>query len=282
MSLGPTARRRRLGTSLTELRASARRSLAEAAEHIGCSAGKIRNWEAGRSGIKKFELTALLDYYETPERVRSLLEELRREGAQRGWWSTYRLPEWFKPYVGLEQAASEVHNFEIELIPGLLQTEAYAREIHSAGRHITDPADVEKRVAARMERQQRLTAPVPLELRAVVSESALYRQIGGPAIMTEQLHHLRRLGRLPNVILQVLPNSVGTHPSLAGGFTLLRFVEQADPDVGWSENPLGGHVIEDRDDVAALTFMFDELRGLALSKRETAQLIARIVAEFTP
>ncbi|AOS63832.1 helix-turn-helix domain-containing protein [Actinoalloteichus hymeniacidonis] len=281
MSLGPTARRRRLGTSLAELRSEAQRSLNEAADHIGCSAGKIRNWEAGRSGIKKFELTALLDYYRTPQAVRGLLEDLRREGAQRGWWSTYRLPEWFKPYVGLEQAAVEVRNFEIELIPGLLQTKAYAREIHSAGTHITDPSDVEKRVAARMERQQRLWADEPLRLSAVVSEAALHRQIGGAEVMAEQLHHLRSLGRLPNVVLQILPSSVGTHPSLAGGFTFLRFAESADPDVGWTENPLGGNVIEDRDDVATLRTMFDELQRLALSKRDSTRLLARMLAEST-
>ncbi|APU22281.1 helix-turn-helix domain-containing protein [Actinoalloteichus sp. GBA129-24] len=279
MSLGPTARRRRLGSLLTEVRTAAHRSVQDAADQLDCSEGKIRNWETGRSGIKKVELSALLDYYGAPEDVRGQLEELRREGAKRGWWSTYRLPDWFKPYVGLEQAASEVRNFEIELVPGLLQTEAYAREIHSTGRHITDPADIDKRVAARMARQQRLTAEPPLELRAVVAEAALHRRVGSADVMAEQLDHLIALSKLPNVIVQVLTYEAGTHPSMTGGFTVLSFAEPTDPDVGFADNPLGGHVIDEAADVAALNFMFDELRSLALPTQDSLRLVTTIHGE---
>lgn len=229
--------------------------------------------------MKKSELAALLEYYEAPNEFRPHLEEARREGSKRGWWSTYRLPEWFKPYVGLESDAVTVCNFEVELIPGLLQTEDYAREIHSSGGHLTNPEDVDKRVSARMERQRRLTDSPPLELRAVISEAALRREIGGPKAMSEQRDHLLKLAELPNVMFQVVPFHVGSHASLPGGFALLSFAEPVDPDVGYMDSPLGGHVIEDTGDVRALRNLFDEVRSSALSQRDSITLASTIARE---
>ncbi|WP_406692105.1 helix-turn-helix transcriptional regulator [Saccharopolyspora sp. ID03-671] len=279
MTLGPTARRRRLGAHLAELRHAAGLTTADVAEFFGCTAQTIRNWERGTSTMKKVELAALLDKYGAAADTRSQLEETRREGSKRGWWSTYKLPEWFKPYVGLETDAAMVCNFEVELIPGLLQTESYAREIHSSGEHLTKPEDVEKRVAARLERQKRLTGEHPLELRLVISEGALRRSVGGPDVMREQLRQLIDLGGLPNVILQVIPFSAGAHASMPSGFTVLTFAEQADPDVAYMDGPLGGHVIEDPHDVGTLRNLFDEVRAAALPQRESLSLVRTIAEE---
>ncbi|WP_181188428.1 helix-turn-helix domain-containing protein [Actinopolyspora mortivallis] len=277
MALGPTARRRRLGAHLAELRENAGLSFAEVGEHMGASPQTIRNWEKGQASMKKMELAALMDLYDAPHEVRQTLEDARREGSKRSWWSTYRLPEWFKPYVGLETDAALVCNFEQELIPVLLQTEDYARAIHTSGGHITDPEDVEKRVAARMQRQRRLLdKDNPLELRAVISEAALYRKVGGRKAWSEQLEHLLALGERPNVMFQVIPYEAGAHASMASGFTVLSFAEPTDPDVAYMDGLLGGHVIEDNSDVTLLKNLFDELRSSAMPQRESIDLVREI------
>ncbi|MDP9641348.1 hypothetical protein J2S53_001293 [Actinopolyspora lacussalsi] len=246
-------------------------------EHMGASPQTIRNWEKGQASMKKMELAALLELYDAPHEVRQTLEDARREGSKRSWWSTYRLPEWFKPFVGLESDAALVCNFEQELILGLLQTEDYARAIHTSGGHITDPEDVEKRVAARMERQRRLfDKDNPLELRAVISEAALHRKVGGRKVWSEQLEHLLALAERPNVMFQVIPYDTGAHASMTSGFAVLSFAEQTDPDVAYMDGPLGGHVIEDNADVTLLRNLFDELRSSAMPQRESIDLVREI------
>jgi hypothetical protein len=254
----------------------------EAAELLGCSMGKVSNIEQGRYGVKKQELHALLAFYQVEPDVALVLEDLRREGAKRGWWSVYGLPEWFKPYIGLESDASSVRSFELELVPGLLQTEAYARAVHLAVRHLVAPEDVDRQVTARMERQRRLTETPPLELWAVISEAAVRRVVGSPQIMIEQLNHLRKLARaMPNIKVQVLPFSAGAHGSMSGPFSILSFPEPSDPDVAYVEYPVGGNCIEDAKDVSRFTILFDDLRDAALSSRDTTSLIGAIVDELS-
>jgi transcriptional regulator with XRE-family HTH domain len=276
---GPTARRRRLGATLVELRDSARKTQRDAADLLGCSVGKIVNIEKGRSGVKKAELEKLLEFYGTDAEQQHVMEELRKQGAKRGWWSTYGLPDWVKPFVGFENDASSVRNFELGIIPGLLQTEPYARAVHLTARHLAPPGTVDKRVAARLERQRRLTATPPLELWAVVDEAALHREVGGPAVMTEQLEHLLRMGQLPNVKIQVLPTNAGAHGSMSGPICVFSFADPAEPDIGWLEHPLGGNIVDDPGDVATMAMLFDDLREAALGVRESTRLISALVNE---
>ncbi|GDY31959.1 helix-turn-helix domain-containing protein [Gandjariella thermophila] len=276
---GPTARRRRLGATLVEMRDAANKTQRDAADLLGCSVGKIVNIEKGRSGVKKAELEKLLEFYGTDPEQQQVLEELRKAGARRGWWSTYGLPDWVKPFVGFENDASSVRNFELGIIPGLLQTEPYARAVHLTARHLAPPGTVDKRVAARMERQRRLTATPPLELWAVVDEAALHRMVGGPEVMTEQLEHLLRMGQLPNVKIQVLPADVGAHGSMSGPICVFSFADAAEPDIGWLEHPLGGNIVDDPKDVATMATLFDDLREAALGVRESARFIAAMVNE---
>lgn len=279
--LGPTVRRRQLGAELARLREAAGMTTRDAAEVLGCSVAKIGHLERGRYGVRKAELASLLSVYSASAEVCEVLEEMRREGSQRGWWATYRLPEWAKPFVGLESAASSVRTFELELVPGLLQTEAYARAVHTAGRHLTKPEDVEKRVSARMARQRRLTEPPSvLELWAVMSEAAICREVGGSEVMQEQLHALLELAALPNVKVQVLPFAAGAHGAMSGPLTVLSFPSHTDPDVGYQEYPVGGHLVEDVDAVARMSVIFDDLRAAAMSTRESAQLIARAAEQY--
>ncbi|MGH3751409.1 MAG: DUF5753 domain-containing protein [Pseudonocardiaceae bacterium] len=210
------------------------------------------------------------------------LEELRIEAGKRGWWSTARLPEPLAKYVGLETEASTVRSFELELIPGLLQTEPYARELYVLRGTLT-PDDLDRRVKARLRRQERLTSSSddPLQLCALLSEAALQRCVRYPSVAPEQFNQLIGWARLPHVEIRVLPFDVGLHRGMAGAFSLLSFPEGLLPDVGWQENPLGGHVVEDPTDVAFLAMLFAELRGKALGSDESLTLFAELLGNIT-
>lgn len=259
-----TARRRQLGSWLVKLRKQSGCDVGEASRALGCSESKIRHLEAGRSKVKKAELDLLVERYGASAEVRSQLEETRLHTEERGWWESYRVPEWFAPFVDFESFATEAANFELDLIPGLLQTERYAYEIHRAGRYTTNPQDIARRVKARVERQKRLVSEAPIQLRAVIGEAALHRVVGGHDVMAEQLQQVAEFGELPNVIVQVLPFEAGAHASPSGSFIVLSFEHPEDEAIGFLDTPLGGHIIDRADDVSALRYVFDELRSHSL------------------
>lgn len=278
--MNSNARRRQVGAWLAKLRHAQGMTVQRAADALGASESRVRHWEAGRSAPKKDDLRRLLDLYEAPGDVRELLQQTRNDVSKRGWWDSYRLPEWFAPYVSFEANAVQARNFEAALVPGLLQTKDYAYEIHRAGRYVTDPRDINQRVAARIERQRRLTEEPKLQYRAVIAEEALLRHVGGHEAMRDQVEHLIEVSQLPNVILQVLPRTIGAHASPTGGFAVLSFESPHDPDVGFSDTPLGGHVIDDADDIEALRYLFDELRALSLSSPDTVALLREIATQY--
>jgi transcriptional regulator with XRE-family HTH domain len=277
--MGPTAGRRKLAAELRSRREAAQLTTKQAADVLGCSVQKIGHLERGENVIKKAELAALLDAYGADPEDRPVLEEIRVQAAKRGWWVTYRLPEWAQPLIGLESDASRERTYELELIPGLLQTKDYAHSVYAAGRHLVAPEHVDQQVTARMVRQERLTGDGPLELVAVISEGALRRVVGGPASMAAQLDHLLEISKAPNVKLQVLPFEAGQNGAMSGPVTILTFPDQDSPDIGYIEHSLGGEVIEDPSAVAALTTLFDDLRDHALSSRDSARVIEQVRKE---
>jgi hypothetical protein len=270
-----TARRRQLGSWLSRLRVDAGCGIAEVADRLGCSGSKIRHIEAGRSRIKKTELDILLEHYDAADEIRNQAEKIRREAEQRGWWSSYRLPEWFTPYVEFESFAAGSDAFALDVIPGLLQTENYAYEMHRASRYTTHPQDIRRRVKARIVRQKRLADSEPLRLRAVVAESALYRQVGGAEVMREQIDHMLDRCQWANVVVQVLPYHVGAHAS-PSPFVVLSFPDCDEGSVAFVDTPLGGHTIDDPNDVAALQYVFDELRAFALPELDSLNVLREI------
>lgn len=272
--VGPAMRRKQLGRQLRELREGAGLRMEDAATALDCARSRISHIETGRYGVRKPDLEVLLRLYGALDRL-AVLEELRQQGTQRGWWSTYRLPDWLAGYVGFEADATQLRSLELELVPGLLQTEAYARAVHVAGHHMTPIAEIERRVAARMQRQARLTAAVPLVLSVVVSEAALQRTLAmAKGVGTEQLNHLVTSARLRNVTLQILPFSVGVHRSMSGSFTLLSFAPGVSPDIAYQEYAVGGHLVDDQDVVGLLSSLHDELRDQALDADESLTLIS--------
>jgi transcriptional regulator with XRE-family HTH domain len=273
---GPTIRRRQLGAALRQLRTEAAQTREQIALVLGCSPTKVTYLESGRNVISKTELIVLMQHYGTEDKL-APLEELRQEAGRRGWWSQYGLPEWLAGYVGLETEASSVRSLELEVIHGLLQTEAYARELYALrGRSSTK--EVERRVAARMQRQQRLTGPNPLQLTAIMSQAALERCARHPRVVVAaaQLRQLVDRAQWPNIELRVLPFDLGLHDGMSGPFSLLSFPNRLLADAAYQEYAVGGHVIDDESVVSQLDTLFSKLRGQALAANESLALIAEL------
>ncbi|MGH3517376.1 MAG: helix-turn-helix domain-containing protein [Haloechinothrix sp.] len=278
-SLSPTMRRKRLGAELRRLRKEATVSPEQAAEALDCAPSRIGHIETGRNSLRKPDLTVLLDLYDVSQEVREALEETRREGARRGWWATYRLPKSLQTYVGMEADAVRLRTVAVELIPGLLQTRAYARRTHELATHLTSPDEVDLLAEARMRRQQRLNEPEPLAVDAVISEAALRRTCGEPGIAADQLRHLARLADLPNITVRVVGLDDGLHPCMAGSITVLHFDADVSLPVGYYEYAIGGHLIDDQNVVSKLDQLCDIMAERAASEEASRQLIIELAEQ---
>jgi transcriptional regulator with XRE-family HTH domain len=275
--LGPTMRRRQLGAELRALRNSAGITMEHAAAVLDCARSRIGHIENGRNSIRKPELKVILDLYGASDEDHEVLEELRQQASKRGWTSTYRLPSWLKRYVELETDAATMRSFESEVIPGLLQTEAYARRLHVVAGPLVKPADIDKLVAARMRRASRLTdEQAPLDYAAVVSEAAFRRALGEAEIGPAQLARVLELARRPNVTLHVLPFTAGLYPSSAGSFSLLTFDPDVAPPFGYEEHTAGGGVLDDPREVQRLTEVWELLRSQALTAEQSLSWLSEL------
>lgn len=196
------------------------------ARAIGWSATKISRAESGRESIPPHEVEKLIDYYGVTSPLRGQLLSLAEDATQRGWWADYAdvlSPEYLE-FIGLEAEAISVAHWQSDVIPGLLQTEEYARQMSVGYQNVmpTPPRVIAKHVEVRMRRQQRLTEESPLRLTAVMDEAVLLRRIGDSAVMRTQLEHLARMAELVNVEVRILPLN-RTVPLVASSFTMLSF-----------------------------------------------------------
>ncbi|AXB43889.1 helix-turn-helix domain-containing protein [Amycolatopsis albispora] len=270
---GPTVRRRRLAGELRRLREAAELTIDEVGEKLECSASKISRIETGHVGVTPRDVRDMLELYGLVGDEREALVQLAREARKRGWWHAYN--EVFTgTFVGLEADASSLRAYQALLVPGLLQTERYARTVIRALRPDADETELKRRVAARMARQELLTDPSPPEYWAVIDEAVLHRRVGGCEVMAEQVSRLLEVARLPHVTLQVVPFGAGAHPGMEGPFLILGFPEQADPDVVYVDSTSSGLYLEMPDDVRRYTLMFDHLRATALKPDDSVELIA--------
>lgn len=270
----PTFVRFQLGAQLRRVREEASVTAEQAADVIEVSASTLRRIEAGRVGIKAPALNALLDRYGvTDAELRDTLLSMAKTGKQRGWWAKYGdLPSSYRQYIGLESAAEEVQNFETLVVPGLLQTADYARAMTSEDAFEPSPEAVERRVAVRMQRQE-LIAAGKLRLVAVLDEAVLHRQIGGPAIMADQLTALLDASKRWNVSVQVIPFREGAYASMLTSFHILNFADG--PGVVYIEG-LTGDLYAEGEDVRRCTVVFNSLRAAAMSPTDSAAMIEEI------
>jgi len=277
----PTVRRRRLALELRRLRETAKLTCEDGAERLECSASKISRVETGRVSVSPRDVRDMLQIYGVPEDQRDSLVQLARESRQKGWWHAYgdSVQPHFGTYLGLESAASEIRIYEVNLIPGLRQTEEYARTVISAGMVDKPRADIERSVALRMERQQIARTIMP-KVWAVLDEAALRRQVGGPEVMRIQLEHLREVGSLRNVSLQVIPFGGGAHPAMGRPFVILSFGEDLDPDVVYLEDLTSALWVENVDEIDRYNVFFHHLSATALSFESSAALMTAVLKEM--
>lgn len=278
---GPTIARWQLGSQLKHAREAADLTQLQIADVLGCSESKIYKIEAGDVGINRGDLLVMLEQYKvTDAKQRETALDLQKQGKQRGWWAKYgAIPNAYAMYVGLESAATEMKNFELAVVPGLLQTEDYARAVMTAA-WPDEPKEVQRRVELRMARQAALTEDPPIKFWGIVDEGVLRRQTGGPSVMRAQLKHLIDLMKRPNISLQVVPFSEGWHPGTVGSFHILEFPEAVHSPVAYIVSQAGDIYLEREDDMRRVTLNFSHLQSAALSTSKSRELIAAIASEL--
>jgi transcriptional regulator with XRE-family HTH domain len=272
-----------LGTQLRRLREAKGISREAAGWEIRASDSKITRLELGRVGFKERDVEDLLTLYGvTDARDRATLLGLARSANAPGWWHRFSdlLPTWFQPYLGLESAAEIIRTYELQYIPGLLQTPDYARAVVKISHGNAPAEEVERRVTLRMERQQALTRANQLQMWVVVDEAVLRRLIGGPAVMRGQVGSLIEATKLPNIRLQVLPFAAGGHAALGGAFSLLRFPDPELPDVVYVEQLTGALYLDKRDDVEEYTAAMERLCIEAEPPARTVQILEGILRDL--
>jgi hypothetical protein len=270
-----------LGGHLRELRERAGVSRTDAGWAIRSSESKISRLELGRVGFKERDVADLLTLYGVHEAIeRDRLLELAREANDPGWWHRYGdvTPDWFDAYLGLEAAAELIRTYEIQFVPGLLQTADYARAVAqlTPGGART-PAEIERVVALRTRRQRALDREPPLKLWAVIEEAVLHRPIGGPEVLRNQLGALREAVARPNVTVQIIPLESTGHAATGGAFSLLRFPQHDLPDVVYLEHLTSALYLDKRDDVESYTQALDLLASTSPSPQRTAQELTRLL-----
>ncbi|MER5968299.1 helix-turn-helix transcriptional regulator [Streptomyces sp. NPDC002055] len=277
---GPTALRIVLGTQLRRLREARGVSTQAAAEAIRGSHAKISRLELGRVGFKERDVGDLLTLYGVTDAAeREDFLALARQATAPGWWHQYSdiLPSWFETHIGLEEATSVIRTYESQFIPGLLQTEGYARAVTRLGHPHGTARDVERRVTLRLARQELLRRDDPPRFWAVLDEASLRRPLGGPEVMREQLQHLIEMSRLPHVTVQVAPFTLGGVAAAGGPVTILRFLEPDLPDVVYLEQLTSALYLDKQEDVDNYLSVMDRLCAEAEPPAATVRFLESVL-----
>ncbi|MET8622754.1 helix-turn-helix transcriptional regulator [Kitasatospora sp. NPDC004669] len=284
MAATPTVRRRMLGAELRRIREGLNLKVDDVAARLGWHQSKVSRLENGRHGVRANEVEILLDVYEvTDPATREALATLAREGKRRVWWQPYSdvISQRYASFISFEAEAVSIRNFELSLIPGLLQTADYARALTRQLQPEATPEEVNALVDVRLARQNAaLRREDPLKLWAIVDEAALRRAIGGRAVMAKQLQQLIAASKEPNVTMQVVPSEAGAHAGVLGSFVILEFPVRNDLDVVYTESLTSSLYLERDDDVTTYDQAFDRLRAAALDVGPSRLLVAKIAKEF--
>jgi hypothetical protein len=280
-SSGPTVLRMILGSHLRRLRESAGITPDRAGYEIRASRSKISRMEHGRVSFKERDIADLLSLYGvTDERARSRMLTLAQHANSPGWWARYDdvMPDWFETYVGLEQATSLIRTYELQFVPGLFQTEDYARAVTVLGHRAAPAAEIERRVSFRLQRQEILTrSESPPRVWAVIDESALRRPLGGRDVMRDQLRHLIEVTELPHVTLQVMPFDRGGHSAAGGSFAILRFAEADLPDIVYIEQLTGALYLDRPEEIDHYREVMNSLSAEAETPADSARQLRKLI-----
>jgi transcriptional regulator with XRE-family HTH domain len=270
----PTVRRRELGALLRALRNQNGLTVEQAADQLLCSPSKVSRMETGHGAATPRDIRDLCNLYAvTDQAERDRLMKLARESKLQGWWQSYDLT--YATYVGLEAEAVAISDFQSSVVPGLLQTADYARAGHEATMPRLSNEQIEMQIQAKLTRQSLLTQANPLTFRAVMDEAVLRRVVGGPQVMGKQLDRLIEVARLPNVTLQIIPFTVGSHPGLESNFNILE-LSKPTPSIVFVEGLVGSMYLERVEDLKRYQEVFERLQTVALSPKDTIDAIAKI------
>jgi transcriptional regulator with XRE-family HTH domain len=270
----PTVRRRELGALLRALRNENGLTVEQVAERLLCSPSKVSRMETGRGIATPRDIRDLCDLYDVADEAeRDRLMRLAHESKQQGWWHSHDLD--FGTYVGLEEAAVATMYYHSTTIPGLLQTADYARAVHDVVVPKLLPERIDELVEVRMTRQRRLLEDNPPHFTAVLDEAALHRVVGGLEVMAAQLDKVLQMSALPKVVIQVLPYEAGAHAAMESNFTIVELPAPT-PDVVFVEGLIGSVYLDRAQDLDRYHAVFNELQAIALSPKDTANLIARV------
>lgn len=282
----PTVRRRRLGIEMRRLREEAGLLIETVARELECSMSKISRIETGKTIARSRDIRDMLTLYGvTDERRRDTLLTLAREAQQHGWWEQYDriLPPGFNTYIGLEAEATTVRNYELQFVPGLLQTPDYARAVDAAARYGGNGRHREQFLTASLTRQERLIDRYdPLRVHTVLDESVLRRPVGGAEVMGMQLWKLRDLTDLPNVTIQVLPLAEAGEAGLPGQFVLLEFADPGDGDIAFVDTPMDVLCLQKAGEVAWYRSAHDRLIRTALNPDDSRRWLETAAGEMWP
>jgi transcriptional regulator with XRE-family HTH domain len=268
----PTLRRRELGARLKQLRLDKGMTAEDVAEQLMVSATKISRLETGARGVSPRDVRDLCVIYGVSDDEREQLMTLARQSREPSWWQQYDSK--YSTWLELEAAAASITEYKADLVPGLLQTQDYARAVLEATLPDPDPERVDRLAESRPERQRVLDGEPRVEFWTIMDEAAVRRVVGNSAIMREQVETLIGRAGQPNITIQLIPFEAGAHPALNSTFEILHF-EEAAPDVVYVEGLLGQHYLESRADIARYRRVFDHLRAIALGPKDT---IARLTA----
>ncbi|MFJ8713171.1 helix-turn-helix domain-containing protein [Streptomyces violaceus] len=283
----PTLLKMLVGVQLAGFREDAGLAQDQAARAVGFSPAKLSRIESGKGRRPPTEndVRALLQLYGTDDYEVSVLLKLLRRAGEPGWWQRYDkrlMPEWFDRLVGLQEAAATIRTFEIQYVPGLLQTPAYTRAVVVRGLPNASAGEVERRVELRRHRARLLLRQEAPQLWAVIDESVLLRVLGSTDVMREQLTHLVEMAERPNVTVQIVPLSVTNASAPAIPVTYLRFGGLDLPDVVYLEHIKSANFLEDRDETEEYRIALDRLADEALKPRDSLELLRQTMKQRYP
>jgi transcriptional regulator with XRE-family HTH domain len=272
MTYRPTVRGRRLARELRKLREGQGLTLQEVADRLDWSRATVSRLETGQTRPRPGDIADLLSLYGVSSPDRDALINLARDAGQRGWWTAYA-DVFAGSYVALEDEASRIRTWDPQLIHGLLQTVDYARAVITSGRMLPGPAEIERRIAARVARQALLDRDTAPHLHMIFDQAVLARPIGGAAVMGAQFAALAQAAARPRVTIQILPFSAAAHAGLDGRFTILSYPDPADPDIAYVEGTMGDVYLESTEEIAKHGTRFERIEAAALTPEESAHLI---------
>lgn len=276
----PTVRRRQLGKELRRYREDAGLTIERAAALAGKAPSHVSRIERAEVGASAVTVEKLLEAYDVPKELRADLMQVAKEAGQRGWWQHSRYRDAILgPYatlIGFESAATVIRDFEPTVVPGLLQTEEYARASLLRGPVRLLEDEIEARVEVRRQRQAILNRTQSPELWMILDEAVIRRTVGSAAVMREQLLHIAELASRPNIEVQVMPFRAGAHPGTLGPFTVMKFADRQ-PDVVYIESLAGDLYPEYR--LSWFSDVFSRISADALGSGETLQLLREVARE---